>query len=44
MDYATATSASIADAMCAELTRTVDYRPVATDGAARAAGLIAELL
>jgi pimeloyl-ACP methyl ester carboxylesterase/predicted glycosyltransferase len=40
MDYATATPETIA----AELGRTVDYRPVPTDGAARAAGLIAELL
>jgi len=31
-------------AIAAELDRTVDYRPVTTDGATRAATLIAELL
>jgi UDP:flavonoid glycosyltransferase YjiC (YdhE family) len=40
MDYATADP----DAIAAEVGRTVDYRPVATDGATRAATLIAELL
>jgi pimeloyl-ACP methyl ester carboxylesterase/predicted glycosyltransferase len=44
MDFATETPDSIAEAICTELDRTLDYRPVATDGAARAAGLIAELL
>jgi pimeloyl-ACP methyl ester carboxylesterase/predicted glycosyltransferase len=44
MDFATATPDAIADAICSELARPVDYRPVATDGAARAAQLIAELL
>ena len=44
MDYASSDSAAIADAIAAEISRTVDYRPVATDGAARAAMLIAELL
>ena len=44
MDYATATPEVIAATIAAELGRTVDYRPVATDGAARAARLIAELL
>jgi hypothetical protein len=44
MDYATATPESIADAIAAELDRPVDYRPVETDGAARAATMIAELL
>jgi predicted glycosyltransferase len=44
MDFATSTPDCIADAICAELARPVDYLPVATDGAARAAQLIAELL
>jgi predicted glycosyltransferase len=44
MDYATATPEVIADAITAELDRAVDYRPVETDGAARAANLIAELV
>jgi UDP:flavonoid glycosyltransferase YjiC (YdhE family) len=44
MDYASADPDAIATAIAAELDRTVDYRPVATDGAARAAALIAELL
>jgi hypothetical protein len=44
MDYATATPEVIADAIAAELGRSVDYRPVETDGATRAASLIAELL
>jgi pimeloyl-ACP methyl ester carboxylesterase len=44
MDYATADPDAIATAITEELGRTVDYRPVATDGAARAATLIAELL
>jgi pimeloyl-ACP methyl ester carboxylesterase/predicted glycosyltransferase len=44
MDYATATSEVIADAIAAEIGRSVDYRPVETDGAARAANLIAQLL
>jgi hypothetical protein len=34
----------IAAAIAAELGRTVDYRPVETDGAARAASLIAQLV
>ncbi len=34
----------LAPAIAAELARTVDYRPVETDGAARAAALLAELL
>jgi pimeloyl-ACP methyl ester carboxylesterase/predicted glycosyltransferase len=34
----------LAAAVVDQLDRTVDYRPVATDGAARAAGLLAELL
>jgi predicted glycosyltransferase len=44
MDYASSDPDLIADAIAAELGRTVDYRPVPTDGAARAARLIAELL
>jgi pimeloyl-ACP methyl ester carboxylesterase/predicted glycosyltransferase len=44
MDFATATPEVIADAIAAELGRPVDYRPVETDGAARAANLIAQLL
>jgi pimeloyl-ACP methyl ester carboxylesterase/predicted glycosyltransferase len=44
MDYATATPETIAAAITGELGRTVDYRPVDADGAARAAALIAELL
>ena len=34
----------IADAIAAEIGRPVAYRPVETDGAARAATLLAELL
>jgi len=44
MDFATATPEVIADAIAAELGRPVDYRPVETDGAARAANLIAQLI
>jgi pimeloyl-ACP methyl ester carboxylesterase len=44
MDYATSDPDAIADAITAEIGRAVDYRPVETDGAARAASLIAELL
>ncbi len=44
MDYATATPEVIADAIAAELARKIDYRPVETDGAARAAARIAELV
>ncbi|HET6749635.1 MAG TPA: glycosyltransferase, partial [Actinomycetes bacterium] len=44
MDAATATPEVIAGAIAEELGRPVDYRPVETDGAARAARLIAELL
>jgi hypothetical protein len=40
MDYATADPAAIA----AEIGHAVDYRPVETDGATRAASLIAELV
>jgi pimeloyl-ACP methyl ester carboxylesterase/predicted glycosyltransferase len=44
MDFATATPEVIAAAIADELGRPVDYRPVETDGATRAASLIAELL
>jgi pimeloyl-ACP methyl ester carboxylesterase/predicted glycosyltransferase len=44
MDYETATPEAIARAIADEIERVVDYRPVETDGAARAAALIAELL
>jgi pimeloyl-ACP methyl ester carboxylesterase/predicted glycosyltransferase len=44
MDFATATPETIAQAIAGEIGREVDYRPVETDGAARAAALIAELL
>jgi UDP:flavonoid glycosyltransferase YjiC (YdhE family) len=44
MDYATAKPEVIADAIAAEIGRSVAYRPVETDGATRAASLIAELL
>ena len=44
MDYATSDPDAIAEAIGAEIGRTVDHRPVETDGAARAAHLIAELL
>ena len=44
MDYQTAGPADIAAAIAAEIGRHVDYRPVATDGAARAASLLASLL
>jgi len=44
MDYAASDPDAIAAAIAAEIGRTVNYRPVETDGAARAARLIAELL
>lgn len=44
MNYATTDPDTIADAIAAEVGRAVDYRPVETDGAARAASLIAELV
>ena len=44
MDFETATPTVIAAAIAEEIGREVDYRPVETDGAARAAGLIADLL
>jgi pimeloyl-ACP methyl ester carboxylesterase/predicted glycosyltransferase len=44
MDFETATPSVIAEAIAEEIGRDVDYRPVETDGATRAAALIAELL
>lgn len=43
MDYATATPEVIAHAVAEELEREVDYLPVPTDGAARAAAALADL-
>jgi pimeloyl-ACP methyl ester carboxylesterase/predicted glycosyltransferase len=44
MDFETDGPAEIAAAIAAEIGREVDYRPVETDGAARAVSLIAQLL
>jgi pimeloyl-ACP methyl ester carboxylesterase len=44
MDFETDGPDEIAAAIAEEIGREVDYKPVATDGAARAAALIAELL
>ncbi len=44
LDFADADPDVMADAIVDEIGRDVDYRPVETDGAARAAGLLAELL
>jgi pimeloyl-ACP methyl ester carboxylesterase/predicted glycosyltransferase len=44
MDYATTDPDAISAAIAADVGRTVTYQPVATDGAARAASLIAELV
>jgi hypothetical protein len=44
MDFDADGPSEIACAIAEEIGRDVDYRPVATDGAARAAELIAELL
>ncbi|MGN9913809.1 alpha/beta fold hydrolase [Phytohabitans sp. LJ34] len=44
LDYADATPDVIAGAIAAEIGREVDYRPVETDGAARAASLLADLI
>jgi pimeloyl-ACP methyl ester carboxylesterase/predicted glycosyltransferase len=44
MDFADATPGLIASAIAEEIGRDVDYLPVATDGAARAAGLIGGLV
>ena len=44
LDYADTEPEYLAAAIVAEIDRPVDYRPVETDGAARAAALLAELL
>ncbi len=44
MDFETAQPADIAAAIATEIGRPVDYLPVAADGAARAASLVADLL
>ncbi len=44
MDYETSDPDAIAEAIAAEIGRPVAYRPVAADGAARAAAMIAELV
>ena len=44
LDYDAVTPADIAHAIAGEIGRDVDYRPVATDGAARAASMLASLL
>jgi hypothetical protein len=44
MDFESDGPEEIARAIAAEVAREVDYRPVETDGAARAAALIGELL
>lgn len=44
LDYADLAPDLLADVIATEIGREVDYRPVASDGAARAAGLLAELL
>jgi predicted glycosyltransferase len=44
MDYATADPDTIAQALVEELGRTLDYAPVPSDGAAKAAQLLGELL
>jgi hypothetical protein len=44
MDFETATPAVIARAIAEEIVREVDYLPVETGGAARAAALISELI
>jgi pimeloyl-ACP methyl ester carboxylesterase/predicted glycosyltransferase len=44
MDFDSTTPADIAAAIASEIARDVDYRPVATDGAARAAAMLASLL
>jgi predicted glycosyltransferase len=44
LDYAETDPEQLAGAIAAEIDRPVDYRPVESDGAARAASLLAELL
>jgi hypothetical protein len=43
-DYDASPPEVIAEAIAAEIARPVDYRPVESDGAARAAALIAPLI
>ncbi len=43
MDYATTSLDGLAQAIAAEIGRPADYRPVGTEGAARAAAMIADL-
>ena len=44
MAFDESTPETIAEAIAAEIGRAVDYRPVESDGAARAAAQIAEVL
>ena len=44
IDYEAASTSEIATAMAEEMQREIDYLPVASDGATRAARTIAELL
>jgi pimeloyl-ACP methyl ester carboxylesterase/predicted glycosyltransferase len=44
LDYDALTPDALAEAIASEIGRTVDYRPVDSDGAARAAALLADLL
>jgi hypothetical protein len=44
MDYGASPPEVIAQAIAEEIDRPIDYRPVASDGAARAAALIAPLI
>jgi len=44
MDFESSGPAEIAAAIAAEIGRDIDYRPVATDGAARAAAMLSSLL
>ena len=44
LDYETATAEALADAIASQIGSPVDYLPVPSDGAARAAALIAEML
>jgi UDP-N-acetylglucosamine:LPS N-acetylglucosamine transferase len=44
MDFDQAPPDAIAHAIASEIGRTVDYEPVRSDGAARAAAMIAEVL
>jgi hypothetical protein len=44
LDYADLTPEHLAEVVAAEIGRNVSYQPVPTDGAPRAAALLAELL